>query len=89
MGINMVVNITTMSLRQSLVPPHLLGRVRTVSNVLSSSATPLGAFVGGWVIVQTGNIVAVYLGIGALICGIAGAAWFSAFGRFLVTEGHQ
>lgn len=87
MGVSMFFNITAMSLRQTLVPPRLLGRVRTVSSVLSSSATPLGALVGGWAIAWIGNVALVYVGIGALTFSIAGAFWFSSIGQVQETEG--
>ncbi|MEF2529959.1 MULTISPECIES: MFS transporter [Streptomyces] len=36
------------SLRQSIVPAHLMGRVASTSRMLAMCAAPLGAFVGGW-----------------------------------------
>jgi MFS family permease len=87
MGISMFFNINAMSLRQTLVPPRLLGRVRTVSNVLTSSATPLGALLGGWTITWSGNVILVYVGIGVLTLAIAGVFWFSAIGQIKGTQG--
>lgn len=81
MGVSMFFTISALSLRQTLVPPRLQGRVRTVSNVISTSATPAGALVGGWVIAAIGNAVPIYVGIGALTVVIAGTFWFSAIGR--------
>ncbi len=36
------------SLRQAIVPPHLMGRVASTSRMLAMCAAPLGAFLGGW-----------------------------------------
>ncbi|MFJ4715962.1 MFS transporter [Streptomyces sp. NPDC088785] len=36
------------SLRQAIVPPHLMGRVASTSRMLAMCAAPVGAFVGGW-----------------------------------------
>ncbi|WP_306311492.1 MFS transporter [Streptomyces hydrogenans] len=36
------------SLRQAVVPAHLMGRVTSTSRMLAMCAAPLGAFLGGW-----------------------------------------
>jgi MFS family permease len=36
------------SLRQAIVPAHLMGRVASTSRMLALCAGPLGAFLGGW-----------------------------------------
>ncbi|MBO2460441.1 MFS transporter [Actinomadura violacea] len=36
------------SLRQAIVPAHLMGRVASTSRMLAMCAAPLGAFLGGW-----------------------------------------
>lgn len=36
------------SLRQAIVPPHLMGRVASTSRMLAMCAAPFGAFLGGW-----------------------------------------
>lgn len=36
------------SLRQSIVPAHLMGRVASTSRMLAMCAAPVGAFLGGW-----------------------------------------
>src|ERR1700716_3400195 len=46
-GLGILFNINTGSLRQAIVPNHLLSRVLSVAMVLAWSAIPLGAFVGG------------------------------------------
>jgi predicted MFS family arabinose efflux permease len=42
-------NVVTVSLRQSIVPAPLLGRVNSVYRMLSLGLTPLGALAGGFV----------------------------------------
>jgi MFS family permease len=36
------------SLRQAIVPAHLMGRVASTSRMLAMCAAPLGALLGGW-----------------------------------------
>lgn len=36
------------SLRQTIVPAHLMGRVASTSRMLAMCAAPFGAFLGGW-----------------------------------------
>ncbi|MFF8486861.1 MFS transporter [Streptomyces antibioticus] len=45
MGATMVVGP---SLRQAIVPAHLMGRVASASRMLAMCAAPVGAFLGGW-----------------------------------------
>jgi MFS family permease len=59
-------NIQTGSLRQAIVPNHLLGRVMSIAGVLAWSAIPLGALLGGVAIQLTHNVVLVYAAIGVL-----------------------
>jgi len=42
-------NVVTASLRQSLVPDHLLGRVQSAHRLLSWGAIPVGTLVGGFI----------------------------------------
>lgn len=42
-------NVVSVSLSQTLVPPHLLGRVSAASRLLSWGTLPLGALLGGFV----------------------------------------
>ncbi len=46
-GLGTLFNINTASLRQAIVPEHLLGRVLSVASVLAWSANPVGALLGG------------------------------------------
>ncbi|MBX3014185.1 MAG: MFS transporter [Caldilineaceae bacterium] len=63
-GLSILFNINTGSLRQAIVPNHLLGRVMTIAGVLAWSAIPLGTFLGGLAIERSGNVALVYLVIG-------------------------
>ncbi|MGH2390459.1 MAG: MFS transporter [Chloroflexota bacterium] len=67
-GLGILFNINTGSLRQAIVPNHMLGRVMSVAGVLAWSAIPVGTFLGGVAIQRTGNV--------ALIYGLIGAATF-------------
>jgi MFS family permease len=80
-GLGILFNINTGSLRQAIVPNHLLSRVLSIAGVLAWSAIPAGAIVGGWVISATGNVALVYGVIGLLTIGIA------AFFRFFTALG--
>jgi MFS family permease len=75
-GLGILFNINTGSLRQAIVPNHLLSRILSIAGVLAWSAIPAGALVGGWIVKETGNVAAVYAAIGILTIGIA------AFFRF-------
>jgi MFS family permease len=70
-GLGIFFNINTSSLRQQIVPNHLLGRVMSIAAVLAWSAIPVGALAGGWAVERTGNVALVYGVIGALVALIA------------------
>ncbi len=70
-GLGSLFNINTGSLRQAIVPDHLLGRVVTVARVLAWSANPLGALLGGLAIEWTHDVALVYVATGALAALIA------------------
>lgn len=70
-GLGALFNINSGSLRQAIVPNHLLGRVITIAMVLAWSANPLGSTIGGYIVERTGDVQAVYAVIGALIFFIA------------------
>ncbi len=80
-GVALFFNINTTSLRQQIVPSHLLGRVVSIASVLAWSAIPLGALLGGWAIEATDDVALVYAVIGALTFVIALAFRFSALGH--------
>jgi MFS family permease len=71
-GLGIFFNINTGSLRQAIVPNHLLGRIISIAGVLAWSAIPLGSLLGGFAIKWTGNNVALVYGvIGVLEFAIA------------------
>jgi MFS family permease len=80
-GLVILVQINSNSLWQTIVPDRLLGRVQGVMSVLSWSAIPLGAFVGGVAIEQTQQVALVYGVIGAAIFLIGLLFSFTALGR--------
>jgi len=63
-GCGTMLDINTMSLRQAISPPEMLGRVMSVAQVLAWSAIPLGALAGGAAISATHRVAAVYAGCG-------------------------
>ena len=66
-GLGIFFNINTASLRQQIVPNHLLGRVISIAGVLAWSAIPVGALAGGWAVERSGSVSLVYGVIGALV----------------------
>jgi Na+/melibiose symporter-like transporter len=76
-GLGIFFNINTGSLRQAIVPNHLLGRIISIAGVLAWSAIPLGSLLGGFVVKWSGNVALVYGGIGILSSAIA--LWFFFF----------
>lgn len=76
-GAEQLFNLSAMSLRQAIVPDHLLGRVQSVALVLGYSSIPLGALAGGLVLQHVGvsSVAQVYEAIGVLI--VVGAVGFS------------
>ncbi len=80
-GLGILFNINTGSLRQAIVPNHLLGRVMSIAGVLAWSAIPVGTFIGGLAIQWTGNVALVYAAIGALTFAIPLGFSFTALGR--------
>lgn len=80
-GLGLFFNINTVSLRQQIVPSHMLGRVMSIAGVLAWSAIPLGALIGGWAIEATDNVGLVYAAIGVLTFLIALAFRFTALGH--------
>jgi hypothetical protein len=70
-GLGTLFNINTGSLRQAIVPNHMLGRVVSIAMVLAWSATPIGAIGGGFIVERVGDVRLVYAGIGLAIFTIA------------------
>jgi len=66
-GLGIFFNINTGSLRQAIVPNHLLGRIISIAGVLAWSAIPLGSLIGGYAVKWTGNVALVYGVIGLML----------------------
>jgi MFS family permease len=81
MGLGLFFNINTTSLRQQIVPSHMLGRVVSIAGVLAWSAIPLGTLTGGWAIEATDDVALVYAAIGVLTFLIAFSFRFTALGH--------
>src|ERR671935_2258414 len=81
MALAILFNISTASLRQAIVPNHLLGRILSIAGVLAWSANPVGAFLGGLAIEWTHNVALVYGVIGALVMLIPFCFSFSPLGH--------
>jgi MFS family permease len=80
-GLGIFFNINTVSLRQQIVPNHLLGRVISIAGVLAWSAIPVGALVGGWAVERTGSVALVYGVIGVAVALIALVFSFGPLGH--------
>ena len=80
-GLGILFNINTSSLRQAIVPNHLLGRVISIASVLAWSAIPLGSLLGGFAISWTKNVALVYGVIGVLYFLIPFTFSFTALGH--------
>ncbi len=50
-------NVITVSLRQTIIPPHLLGRVNSVYRFFAWGMMPIGALLGGVIVVVAGKFV--------------------------------
>jgi MFS family permease len=80
-GFGILFNINTGSLRQAIVPNHMLGRVISIAGVLAWSAIPVGTMLGGWAIERTGNVALIYGAIGALTMLIPFCFFFTPLGH--------
>ena len=65
-------NVVTISLRQRVVPGHLLGRVNSVYRMLGWGLMPLGALAGGFV-AHAAGLRAPYI-VAGLLCGLSALA---------------
>jgi MFS family permease len=80
-GCGILFNINTGSLRQAIVPNHMLARVMSIAGVLAWSAIPLGSLLGGYLISATNNVALIYGGIGVLCILIPFGFSFTALGH--------
>jgi hypothetical protein len=80
-GLGALFSINTTSVRQTVTPNYLLGRVVSTAGVLGGAVIPIGTLAGGYAIQQTHNISLVYTVIGAAVFLIPVAFSFTALGR--------
>lgn len=80
-GLGVLVDIAVMSLRQSIVPTELLGRVTTITRTVGFVAVPLNALIGGIVIDRTSTIELVYSAIGGLTIIVGISFLFGVLGQ--------
>jgi MFS family permease len=80
-GVGILFNINTGSLRQAIVPNHMLGRVISIASVLAWSAIPLGSLLGGFVITWTHNVALIFTITGILTFLIPFGFSFTALGH--------
>lgn len=80
-GLPFSFSVHTVSLRQKIVPDHLLGRVMTVAQTIAWCGFPTGAVIGGLAITATHDVSLVYAATGLIIVVITSAFWFTALGR--------
>ena len=80
-GLGTLFNINTGSLRQAIVPNHLLGRIMSIAMVLATSVSPLGSLLGGVAIERGGDVALVYGVIGVLTVAIAAVFALGPLGR--------
>ncbi|WP_225755010.1 MFS transporter [Actinotalea sp. Marseille-Q4924] len=84
---NMVGNVVTRSMRQRMIPRHLLGRVGGAGTLLGYGSIPLGALLGG-VVGETLGLPVVLLGAAAIsLAAVARVA--VAVPQRLVTEADE
>jgi len=71
LGFGTLFSVTSEALKQELVPNELLGRVRSITSVLSWSLIPVGALLGGVLVETTGSPSLLYACAGAGIAFVA------------------
>lgn len=80
-GLASLLNINTFSLRQAIVPNHMLGRVLSVAGLLAFGAMPLGSLLGGYLIQRTHDVALVFTGVGVLLFVLPLIFAFTALGH--------
>ena len=81
-------NVITVSLRQTIIPPHLLGRVNSVYRFFAWGMMPIGALMGGLVVLVAGRFVSDEMALRCVFL-VDGALHFALFlvgRRVLTTE---
>jgi MFS family permease len=79
-------NVITVSLRQTIIPPHLLGRVNSVYRFFAWGMMPIGALLGGAVVQLVDSFASHSLALRSVwfVSGFIHAVLF-VFGRQLLT----
>ena len=77
-GVGVLWNVITVSLRQSIIPDHLLGRVNSVYRFFAWGMMPIGSLIGGLIIVATESFASRELAL-RMPWFIAGGAYFVLF----------
>lgn len=79
-------NVITVSLRQTIIPPHLLGRVNSVYRFFAWGMMPIGALLGGAIVQVVGSFASHSLALRSVwfVSGGIHAVLF-VFGRRLLT----
>ncbi len=77
-GVGVLWNVITVSLRQSIIPDHLLGRVNSVYRFFAWGMMPIGSLIGGLIVVVTDAFGSRELAL-RMPWLIAGAAYFVLF----------
>jgi MFS family permease len=80
-GLPFSFTIHTVSLRQKIVPDHMLGRVMTVAQTVAWCGFPTGALAGGFAVAETHNVTLVYAAVGVAVFMITSAFWLTALGH--------
>ncbi len=78
MSVGVLWNVITVSLRQSIIPDHLLGRVNSVYRFFAWGMMPIGSLVGGLIIVVTDSFASRELAL-RMPWLIAGVGYFVLF----------
>lgn len=81
-------NVITVSLRQTIIPPHLLGRVNSVYRFFAWGMMPIGALLGGLVVAVAGSVVSHEMALRSVwfVDGAIYAVLFVVGRRLLTTE---
>jgi|JI10StandDraft_1071094.scaffolds.fasta_scaffold44478_6 MFS family permease len=81
-------NVITVSLRQTIIPPHLLGRVNSVYRFFAWGMMPIGAVLGGVVVAVSKQFVSDTMALRMVffVDGAIYAALFLVGRRLLTTE---
>jgi MFS family permease len=73
---NLLWNVTTTSVTQTIAPDRLLGRVNASGRFLAWGALPIGSLIGGWLAEQWGLRTTLLLSCGGGLFGVLWV-WFS------------